>query len=96
MYSLLFNGSSVSCKKKTEEASEVMQDTSGRWFSFSITGQSYLLLEKKGTPEHLHSMSKLETVATVEEIMLELQDAGEVFWLMNNSLEEDIAVYQQA
>ena len=62
----------------TEEASEVVQDTSGRWFSFAITLDTIFLLEKKNLPTHLASLPAVDNPTPLRELLLQLEDAGEV------------------
>jgi len=61
----------------SQEAADVMRDATGRWVSFVVSGQSLLLVERKTVPDHLAALSSLDTVASLDEILLELQDAGE-------------------
>lgn len=43
--------------------------------------ESLVLLEKKNLPEHLLSIENLETPVTLQSMIADLQDAGEVSWL---------------
>ena len=60
----------------------MMRDATGRWVSFVVSGQSLLLVERKTVPDHLSSLNSLDTVASLDEILLELQDAGEAILLL--------------
>ena len=60
----------------------MMRDATGRWVSFVVSGQSLLLVERKTVPDHLFSLNSLDTVASLDEILLELQDAGEAILLL--------------
>lgn len=62
----------------SEEATEVLADAEGRWFSFSASNTTMLLLEKKGLPDHLQKMECVDTVISLQGLICELQDAGEV------------------
>ena len=62
----------------SKEGRESMADAEGRWFPFCISLDSALvMLEKKHLPEHLTSMSCVDTTNTLGTVLLELQDAGE-------------------
>ena len=61
----------------SQEAVDVMRNGNGRWVSFAVSGQSLLLVEKKTVPDHLAALTSLDTVTSLAEILLELQDAGE-------------------
>ena len=65
----------------TKEAKEVFQDPAGRWISFNVMNESLVLLEKKNLPEHLLGIENLETPVTLQSMIADLQDAGEVSWL---------------
>ena len=60
----------------------MMRDATGRWVSFVVSGQSLLLVDRKTVPDHLSSLNSLDTVASLDEILLELQDAGEAILLL--------------
>lgn len=55
-----------------------MENSEGRWFSFSIKNDSHVILEKKGLPDHLSKIENLDISVTVDSILHDLQDAGEV------------------
>ena len=62
----------------SQEADEVLANAEGRWMSFCATNMTLVLLERKGLPEHLASMDSLETVVTLQSLICDLQDLGEV------------------
>ncbi len=67
-------------QRSAKEAKEVFQDPEGRWVSFNVTNESLIFLEKKNLPEHLLTIENLETSVTLQSIIADLQDAGEVTW----------------
>ena len=60
-----------------QEAKEVAEDADGRFFIFQVTSQTMMILERKGTPEHLHELNCLDKPCSLSELMRYLQDAGE-------------------
>ncbi|CAK9104412.1 unnamed protein product [Durusdinium trenchii] len=60
------------------EAQELTQDAEGRWFSFSVTLSTVVVMERKGMATHLASLPCIETPSTLETVLRELEDAGEV------------------
>lgn len=60
-----------------EEANEVTSDPQGRWFKFSITMRDVVIMEKKGMPNHLQSLPCCDTATAMEDVIRELEDAGE-------------------
>lgn len=67
-----------------KEGKEVMDEPEGRWFPFSVTNTAFVILEKKHLPQHLTSIESLESPVTLQSLVNDLQDAGEVarikFW----------------
>ena len=61
----------------SKDAREVTADPDGRWFAFRIGVESLLVVEKKTVPDHLGSCDFLDKPTTVNDILTELQDAGE-------------------
>jgi len=61
-----------------KEAAEVLQDPEGRWFSFAASNSTFVILEKKSLPDHLKDMDSLETVVSLDSLLMDLQDLGEV------------------
>lgn len=61
-----------------EEAKECMADTSGRWYRFAADMSTVVVIERKGLPAHLTSMSRLEKPSLLSDVLKELQDMGEV------------------
>eukprot|EP00434_Breviolum_minutum_P009292 symbB.v1.2.008188.t2/scaffold450.1/size202773/7 len=71
------------------EASELMSDAEGRWFSFQVNLDSIMLLEKRGVPNHLQSLPCIDNPVPLSVIIRELEDAGEVkLALSHHSLNE--------
>ena len=60
-----------------EEAGEVFQDPEGRWFSFSVTNTSLVVLERKSVPQHLSEMENLEMAVSLQSLLTDMQDLGE-------------------
>ena len=71
---ILFWGAAL---QHTQEAGEVVSDPTGRWWSFNIDGGHYLILEKKGLPEHLKSIENLDRAVTLASLLTDLEDLGE-------------------
>lgn len=61
----------------SEEATEVMQDTNGRWFPFSVTMGTIFILEKQKLPDHLATLPSIDSPTPLGTILRELEDAGE-------------------
>ena len=61
-----------------------MDDVEGRWFSFNIQNTDFIILEKKSVPQHLTSIESLDTAVTLQSLLNDLQDAGEVASLFGN------------
>ncbi|CAL1126565.1 unnamed protein product [Cladocopium goreaui] len=73
-----------------EEAAECCQDTGGRWYSFSVNMDSVFLLEKKHLPSHLTALPAVDTPTPLRELVLQLEDAGEVkLGVSHHTLEEN-------
>ena len=60
----------------------MVANAEGRWFSFNVTSESLILLERKNLPEHLQKIENVDTVATLQSILSDLQDNGEVLSLL--------------
>ena len=56
----------------------VAAEAEGRWFAFKLENTSKLVLEKKNIPDHLSSMECLDVPTSVDNIIRELEDEGEV------------------
>lgn len=54
-----------------------MADANGRWFSFAINQTTLIILEKKGLADHLASLPCINNATPVQEIIRQLEDAGE-------------------
>ena len=63
-----------------KEASEVTSDGEGRWHRLNLSMQDLLIIERKSIPSHLKDVDCLEKPTTVEVVLRELEDAGEVTW----------------
>ncbi len=61
-----------------QEAAELFQDPDGRWFSFSISMDSVVVLDKKDLPSHLASLPCVESPTSLKDLFLQLEDSGEV------------------
>ena len=46
--------------------------------SFSINNEDKVILQKFGLPEHLSKLENLDVPVTLQSLILDLQDAGEV------------------
>ena len=57
-----------------------MADSCGRWFSFNVTLDTVMLLEKKGLANHLASLPCVDSPTPLSTIIRELEDAGEVWF----------------
>ena len=62
-------------------------DGNGRWFSFNVTPETVFLLEKKGLPPHLVSLSCVDCPTFLRDVMLQLEDAGEVWVVFYSDLD---------
>lgn len=60
-----------------EEATEVMEDPNGRWFSFVRRGDSFVILEKKGLPTHLQSLECVDVAIKLQALVSDFEDQGE-------------------
>lgn len=68
-----------------QEASEVLADPDGRWFSFDITGTDFMILEGKGLPTHLQALECKDTPIMLQALVNDLEDHGEAWvntWLV--------------
>lgn len=63
---------------QAKDAKEVAADADGRWFAFKLETTSKLVLEKKNIPDHLSSLDCLDVPTTVDNVIRELEDEGEV------------------
>ena len=67
------------CFLLIEEGTEVMQDSAfTRWFSFAVDSSTYIIMEKKSMPEHLQQIDNLDTPVTLQSMVTDMQDLGEV------------------
>ncbi|CAL1160761.1 unnamed protein product [Cladocopium goreaui] len=60
------------------DAQELMSESCGRWFSFSVGPQTVVLLERKNLPDHVSSLPSVNSPCPLSAVMRELEDAGEV------------------
>lgn len=65
-------------KPQTKDGDEVMQDSCGRWFSFCVTPETVIIMEKKTMPNHLQSLPCVDSPTVLSTILREMEDAGEV------------------
>lgn len=74
----LLNSTMFCLAPQSKDASEVMEDSQGRWFPFVVTSDSVLVLEKKSVPEHLQSLPCIDAPTPLGQVLRELEDGGEV------------------
>lgn len=55
-----------------------MEDPEGRWFSFNISQTDLVILEKGSVPTHLSKLDNLEKAVTLQSLLTDLADQGEV------------------
>lgn len=55
-----------------------MEDSNGRWFIFSVSKTSQIILEGKSLPEHLRSLESVDSPMTLTSVLCDLEDLGEV------------------
>ncbi|CAL1154099.1 unnamed protein product [Cladocopium goreaui] len=60
------------------ECADATSDPDGRWFSFSVTDQTFVIMESKQCPEHVRGIENMDKPATLVSIMSDLEDHGEV------------------
>ena len=58
-----------------------MTNAEGRWMSFTLVPSSMVILEKKNISEHLSKLENLDVPVTVQSLLSDLQDLGEVTWM---------------
>ena len=68
----------IVCLLPLQEAAELFQDPAGRWFSFSISMDTVVVLDKKDLPSHLASLPCVESPTSLKDLFLQLEDSGEV------------------
>ena len=74
---LFFNVEPFTCHNDKEGA-EVTSDSSfTRWFTFVVTDETFVILEKKGLPQHLAAMDSLDTPVTLQSLLMDMEDLGE-------------------
>ena len=73
----------VSMLSPTQDATEIMADSCGRWFSFNVTLDTVMILEKKNLADHVASLPCVDSPTPLSTIIRQLEDAGEV-WLENS------------
>lgn len=61
---------------QAQEANEITQED-GRWFTFSASTTTLIILEKKDLAPHLAKLECVETVAPLKQVLRLLEDAGE-------------------
>ena len=77
-YKLSYNKKLQIDFQEAKDAVDITEDGEGRWFSFSLSAQSVVLLEKKTLPDHLTSLPSVDTPTSLSTLFRELEDAGEV------------------
>ena len=81
-------GFGFSAMLSKKEGQDVMTDAEGRWFSFNISLMEYIILEKKGLPPHLASIENLDKPVSLQSLLTDLEDQGEVAWRVHKSSKE--------
>ena len=61
----------------SQEAKEVMSDSNGRWWSFHLSTDSLIIVEKKSVPERMQQLDCLEKAVHFDEVIKQLEDLGE-------------------
>ncbi|CAK9067885.1 unnamed protein product, partial [Durusdinium trenchii] len=59
------------------DATEIMADSCGRWFSFNVTLDTVMILEKKNLADHVASLPCVDSPTPLSTIIRQLEDAGE-------------------
>ena len=63
---------------RSKDGKELMSDDSfDRWFNFAVCGTSLICLEKKDLPEHLQKIDGLDSIASLQSVLADLEDCGE-------------------
>lgn len=57
-----------------------MADPNGRWFSFVVHMETFVVLEKKGVPQHLTSLENLDMPVTLTSLLHDPEELGEAAW----------------
>lgn len=64
---------------QSKEADEVLANAEGRWFSFTVSAaETFFVLERKDLANHLAKLECVDTAVTLQSLICDLQDAGEV------------------
>ena len=58
----------------------MMEDADGRWFSFVLTGDDWVILEKKGLPAHLTSLECIDVAVKLQSVISDFEDQGEAWF----------------
>jgi len=58
-----------------------MNEVSGRWLSFTASPETVVCLEKPGLPEHLLQLPCIESTMTLQALLMDMEDVGEVLQL---------------
>lgn len=72
----------TACLSNAQEASEVMEDPEGRWFVFAMKSTDFIILESKDLPQHLKSFENADVPVTLQSLVNDMEDLGEVICLM--------------
>jgi len=54
-----------------------MSDSNGRWWSFHLSTDSLIIVEKKSVPERMQQLDCLEKAVHFDEVIKQLEDLGE-------------------
>ena len=60
-----------------KDAKDIMEDSTGRWFSFSVNLETVFLIEKKGVSDHIAGLPFVDSPTPLQTILREMEDAGE-------------------
>ncbi|CAK9011210.1 Uncharacterized protein SCF082_LOCUS11004 [Durusdinium trenchii] len=75
--------------KMPKEADEVLANAEGRWFSFTVSAaETFFVLERKDLANHLAKLECVDTAVTLQSLICDLQDAGEVKLELSHHKEE--------
>ena len=61
----------------TQDATDILEETNGRWFSFNATAQTVVLLEKKSLPDHMSALPCADSPTFLGQVLHEITDSGE-------------------
>lgn len=62
------------------DATQAMNDSGGQWIKCHLGLSSMVILEKKKIPQHLAELPCLDQPVELKELLMSLEDQGEVTW----------------